>query len=63
MSAEQVLFVHREVDVYKIPPRTTAGAGGARSGDWRVADRIFTGRCRVVALGEALEVRLEDATR
>ncbi len=44
--------------VFKIPPRT--GAGGWRSGEWRLGDKIFTGRCRVVALGAALEVRLED---
>ena len=57
----QVLFVHRELDVFRIPPRT--GAGGCRSGEWRVSDRIFSGRCRVVAQGDALEVRLEDPTR
>ncbi|PSC67983.1 NECAP endocytosis associated isoform [Micractinium conductrix] len=55
---EQVLFVQKELDVFRIPPRT--GAVGFRSGEWRVADRIFTGRCRVVAQGDALEVRLED---
>ncbi|KAI3430296.1 hypothetical protein D9Q98_004892 [Chlorella vulgaris] len=55
---EQVLFVHRELDVYRIPPRV--GAGGWRSGEWRMSDKIFTGRVRVVAVGEALEVRLED---
>jgi len=53
-----VLFVHKELDVFRIPPRV--GAGGFRSGEWRVNDRIFTGRCRVVALGDTLEVRLED---
>lgn len=55
---EQVLFVHKEIDVFKIPPRV--GASGWRSGEWRLADKIFTGRVRVVATGEALEVRLED---
>jgi hypothetical protein len=58
MALEQVLFVHKELDVYKIPPRV--GASGWRSGEWRVNDKIFTGRCRVVAQGPALEVRLED---
>lgn len=57
----QVLFVHKEVDVFRIPPRV--GAGGWRSGEWRLADKIFAGRCRVVAQGEKLEVRLEDASR
>ncbi|GAB4815265.1 hypothetical protein N2152v2_002311 [Parachlorella kessleri] len=57
-SLEQTLFVHKEVDLYKIPPRF--GAGGHRSGDWRTADKIYTARCKVVAQGERLEVRLED---
>lgn len=39
---EQVLFVQRELDVYRIPPR--AGAGGWRSGDWMVADKVRRGR-------------------
>lgn len=60
MALEQILFVHKEIDVFRIPPRV--GAGGWRSGEWRVADKIFTGRCRVVAQGEQLEVRLEDAS-
>ncbi|KAL4424731.1 hypothetical protein ABPG77_000074 [Micractinium sp. CCAP 211/92] len=60
MDLEQVLFVHKEVDVFRIPPRV--GAGGWRSGEWRLADKIFTGRCRVVSQGEKLEVRLEDAS-
>lgn len=58
MALEQVLFVHKELDVFKIPPRV--GASGWRSGEWRVNDKIFTGRCRVVAQGSSLEVRLED---
>lgn len=61
LATPQVLFVHRELDVFRIPPRT--GAGGWRSGEWRLNDRIFTGRCRVVAQGDALEVRLEDPAR
>ncbi|KAL4422559.1 hypothetical protein ABPG75_008756 [Micractinium tetrahymenae] len=60
MALEQVLFVHKDIDVFRIPPRS--GAGGWRSGEWRVADKIFTGRCRVVAQGEKLEVRLEDVS-
>ena len=60
-SLEQTLFVHKEVDLYKIPPRF--GAGGHRSGDWRTDDKIFTARCKVVAQGERLEVRLEDPNR
>lgn len=56
---EQTLFICREVDLYKLPPRGTAT--GWRSGDWRVDDKIFTARCRVVATdSDKLEVRLED---
>ena len=58
---EQTLFVAKEVNVYKIPPRQ--GAGGHRSGDWMVADKIFTGRLRVVSIGELCELRLEDRSR
>ena len=58
---EQTLFVCREVDVYKIPPRT--GAGRVVSGEWRVADRLATCRCKVVACGQRLEVRLEELAR
>lgn len=58
---ERVLFTCREVDVYRIPPRSAAG--GHKSGEWRVDDKIFTARCQVVAIGEALQVRLEDAQR
>lgn len=55
---EQTLFICREANVFKIPPRV--GAGGYRSGDWRIADKIFTGRVKVVAKGDNCEVRLED---
>lgn len=58
---EQTLFICREVDVFKIPPRT--GAGRVVSGEWRVADRLATCRLKVVASGERLEIRLEEAAR
>ena len=61
MALEQTLFVWREADVFKVAPRQ--GAGGFRSGDWRVADKIFSARVRVISTGEELEVRLEDPTR
>lgn len=60
-AVEQTLFVCREVSVFRIPPRV--GAGGYRSGDWKVADKIFTGRVRVIAKGEVCEVRLEEPGR
>lgn len=55
---EQVLFVCRSVDLFRIPPR--AASTGHKSGEWRVQDKVFTARCRVVARGSELEVRLED---
>ena len=58
---EHTLFICREVNVFKIPPRPAAG--GHKSGDWKVADKIFTGRLRVAAIGEVCELRLEDSSR
>ena len=58
---EQTLFQAKEVTVYKIPPRP--GAGGHKSGDWKVADKIFTGRLRVVSIGDDCELRLEEPGR
>jgi hypothetical protein len=58
---EQTLFLAREVQVYKIPPRSTSG--GHKSGEWMVADKIFTGRLRVISIGELCEVRLEEPGR
>ena len=54
---EQTLFICREVDIFRIPPRT---GRGHISGEWRVEDKIFTARCRVIAQNDNLEVRLED---
>ena len=33
-----------QVSAFQIPPRPAAG--GHRSGDWKVADKVFTGRLR-----------------
>lgn len=55
---ERTLHICREVNVFKIPPRPDAG--GFHSGEWRIADKIFTGRLRVVSIGDACELRLED---
>ncbi|GMH45988.1 hypothetical protein BSKO_13952 [Bryopsis sp. KO-2023] len=57
---EQTLHICREVHIFKIPPRPAAG--GFRSGEWRIADKIFTGRLRMVAVGETCELRIEDTT-
>ncbi|KAI8477106.1 MAG: hypothetical protein J3K34DRAFT_381840 [Monoraphidium minutum] len=53
------LYIHKCAHIYKIPPRPAAG--GHRSGEWLVADKIFSGRLRVVARGDLAEVRLEEA--
>ena len=37
--------------------------GGHKSGDWKVADRIFEGRLRVVSIGELCELRLDETGR
>lgn len=55
---EHTLYVNRCVKVYCIPPRP--GAGGHRSGEWRVADEIFSGRLRMLSIGEKIEIRLEN---
>mmetsp|Transcript_32020 Transcript_32020/g.90868 ORF Transcript_32020/g.90868 Transcript_32020/m.90868 type:complete len:262 (+) Transcript_32020:234-1019(+) len=54
---EQTLHISREVKVYRIPPRPPTGH---KSGEWKVSDEVFTGRLRVVAKGEMLEVKFED---
>eukprot|EP00891_Asterochloris_glomerata_P006592 jgi/Astpho2/6592/Aster-04961 len=55
---EHTLFISREVSVFKIPSRV--GAGGHKSAEWLVADKIFTGRLRAIAKGESCEIRMED---
>lgn len=56
---EHTLFVCRQVNLYRVPPKATAG--GHKSGEWKVADKIFTGRLKLTAKGDAAEVRLEDS--
>ena len=58
---EHTLFISREVSVFKIPSRV--GAGGHKSAEWLVADKIFTGRLRAIAKGESCEIRMEDTNR
>ena len=56
---EQTLLICKSVDVFgPIPPRT--GRGYA-SGEWLVENKIATTRLRVLAIGNDLEVRLEDS--
>mmetsp|Transcript_16261 Transcript_16261/g.48711 ORF Transcript_16261/g.48711 Transcript_16261/m.48711 type:complete len:300 (+) Transcript_16261:54-953(+) len=57
---EHTLGQYREVSAYKIPPRPSAG--GYKSGDWRIEDRIFTGRMALVDCGKTAELRLTDAS-
>lgn len=58
---EQTLAQFREVNLYKIPPRS--GASGHRSGSWQVADKVFTGRLRVVSTNDDCEIRVIDPQR
>ncbi|KAH6766805.1 non-intrinsic ABC protein 4 [Perilla frutescens var. hirtella] len=55
---EHTLLVVREVAVYKIPPRPTAG--GYKCGEWLQSDKIWSGRLRVVSCDSRCEIRLED---
>lgn len=58
-SFEHTLLVVREVQVYKIPPRSTSG--GYKCGEWLQSDKIWSGRLRVVSGGtRRCEIRLED---
>lgn len=56
---EHTLFVCRQVNLYRVPPKATAG--GHKSGEWKVVDKIFTGRLKLTAKGDSAEVRLEDS--
>lgn len=59
-EVEHTLFICREVNIYRIPPRQSAGH---KSGEWKVADKVFSGRLRMVARGDVCEVRLEDSAK
>lgn len=58
-AIEITLFRCNEVNLFKLPPRPSAG-GRWLSGEWQMKDKIFTGRLRVVEQGPKLEIRLED---
>ena len=56
-DVEYTLMITAGASAYRIPPR---GPSGHASGTWRVADKLFEGRVRVVACGETATIRLED---
>ncbi|KAG1653213.1 hypothetical protein FOA52_009216 [Chlamydomonas sp. UWO 241] len=56
---EQTLHVANQVCLYRIPSRAPSGHV---SGDWRVQDKLFEGRLRVVARGDTCHIRFFDAT-
>jgi len=53
---EQTLCVINTVFVFRIPPRTSSE--GYKAENW--GEPLWTGRCKVIAIGEKCEVRLED---
>lgn len=60
-NVEQTLHICRECNVYRIPPRS--GADGYKSGEWKVKDKIFSGRLRMIARGDLAEIKIEDPNR
>lgn len=57
-EAERTLLVCREVLIYKLPPR--ASAAGHKAQDWPKENWLFTGRLRIVAVGEQATLIIED---
>ncbi|KAL1413652.1 hypothetical protein Q8F55_001430 [Vanrija albida] len=57
---ESILFIAREVMVYRVPPRTSAS--GYKAADWNVEEFLWKGRLRVLEVGNRCDIRLEDAT-
>jgi len=55
---EHTLLLVREVHVYQIPPRSSSS--GYKCAEWLVKDRIWSGRLRIVSVGDICEIRLED---
>ncbi len=60
-SVEHTLAIIKTAHVYKLPPRPSGGAWICQN--WPKDNHIFTGRVRVVALGEVCTVRLEDPAK
>uniref|UniRef100_A0A915PYX5 NECAP PHear domain-containing protein n=1 Tax=Setaria digitata TaxID=48799 RepID=A0A915PYX5_9BILA len=55
---ESVCLVKPEVFAYRIPPLTSNR--GHKAADWKLNEPDWTGRMRLVAIGNKLELRLED---
>jgi hypothetical protein len=54
---ESILFIAREVMVYKVPPRTSTE--GYKAASWDEQGFLWKGRLRVVETGQKCELRLE----
>lgn len=55
---ETTLTVLKECFVYRIPVRTSAA--GYKAQDWNVEQFLWTGRLKIVALGDNCVIKLED---
>ncbi|EJU00768.1 adaptin ear-binding coat-associated protein 1 NECAP-1 [Dacryopinax primogenitus] len=55
---ESILFIARNVNVFKIPPR--ASNEGYRAADWVVEKPLWNGRLKVIERGEQCIIILED---
>ncbi|KAL5034949.1 hypothetical protein RTP6_002718 [Batrachochytrium dendrobatidis] len=55
---ESVLCVIKECLVYRIPPRATAK--GYRASEWDTTQFLWSGRLRVIAVGDECALHLED---
>ncbi|XP_021249970.1 adaptin ear-binding coat-associated protein 1 isoform X2 [Numida meleagris] len=58
LEYESVLCVKPDVNVYRIPPRTSNR--GYRASDWKLDNPDWTGRLRVTSKGKTAYVKLED---
>ncbi|KAF8330073.1 uncharacterized protein EI90DRAFT_3061485 [Cantharellus anzutake] len=57
---ESVLFVARDVSVYKVPPRTSLA--GYRAQDWGdLSQHLWKGRIRIIETSKSCSIRLEDS--
>ncbi|KAI6242611.1 DUF1681 domain-containing protein [Aphelenchoides fujianensis] len=55
---ERVLLVKSEVFMFRIPPLGVTT--GHKASEWNLAAPDWTGRLRLVSIGDKLEIRLED---
>ncbi|RMC07538.1 hypothetical protein DUI87_17012 [Hirundo rustica rustica] len=58
LEYESVLCVKPDVNVYRIPPRTSNR--GYRASDWKLDHPDWTGRLRVTSKGKIAYIKLED---